>query len=97
MYLVTGTYPHLALSVSYISRFSSTPLECHYTAVNGVFHYLAGTSSMSFQCTRSTTSVSLSIVASSDFDYASRRNTRRSVSGYAFMLNGYAISWLSKK
>ena len=39
----------------------------------------------------------MSIVAFSDSDSASCRDTRRSVSGYAFMLHGCAISWLSKK
>ena len=39
----------------------------------------------------------MSIVAFSDSDYASCPNTSRSVSGYAFMLNGRAIFGLSKK
>ena len=52
---------------------------------------------MSLKYKRSPTSVPLSIVAFSNSDYASCRVTRRSVSGYAFMLNGYAISCLSKK
>ena len=97
MYLVTCTRPDLAFSVSYLSRFASHPLERHHTAVKRVFHYLAGTSSMSLKYKRSPTSVPLSIVAFSDSDYASRRNTRRSVSGSAFGLNSCAISWLSKK
>ena len=42
-------------------------------------------------------SVPLSIVAFSDSDYASCRDTRHSVSGYDFICNGCAISWLSKK
>ena len=43
------------------------------------------------------TSVPLSIVAFSDCDYASCPDTRRSISGYAFVFNGCAISWLSKQ
>ena len=97
LYLVTCTRPDLASSVSYLSRFSSHPLERHHTAVKRVFRYLAGTHSMSLKYKRSPTSVPLSVVAFSDSDYASCRDTRRSVSGYAFMFNGCAISWLSKK
>ena len=51
---------------------------------------------MSVKYKRSATSVPSSIVAFSDSDYASCRDTRRFVSGYTFMLNGCDISWLSK-
>ena len=81
MYLVTCTRPDLAFSVSYLSCFSSHPLERHHTAVKRVSRYLAGTWSMSLKYKRSPTSVPLSIVAFSDADYASCRDTRRSVSG----------------
>ena len=97
MYLVTCTRSNLAFSISYLSRFSSHPLERHHTAVKRVFRYLAGTRSMSLKSKRSPTSVPLSMVAFSDSDYASCGDTRRSVSGYAFILNGCAISCLSKK
>ena len=83
--------------MSYLSRFSSHPLERHHTAVKRVFRHLAGTRSMSLKYERFTTSVPLSIVAFSDSDYASCRDTRHSVTGYAFILNGCAISWFSKK
>ena len=45
----------------------------------------------------SSTTVPLSIVAFSHSDYASCCDTRRSVSGSAFTLNGYAIFWLCKE
>ena len=83
--------------MSYLSRCSSHPRECHHTADNRVFRYLAGTRAMSLKYKRSPTSVPLSIIAFSNSDYASCRDTRRSVSAYAVMLNGCAISWLSKK
>ena len=51
---------------------------------------------MTLKWKRSTTSVPLSIVAFSDSDVASCRDTRCSVSGDAFKLNGCARSWLSK-
>ena len=97
MYLVTCTRPHLAFSVSYLSRVSSHPLERHHTALKWVLRYLAGTRFMFLKYNRFPTSLSLSIVGFSDSDYASCRDTRRSVSCCTFMLNGCAVSWLSKK
>ena len=92
MYLVSCTRPDLAFSVSYLSRFASHPLERHHTAVKRVFPYLAVTRSMSLKFKPSSTSVPLSIVTFSDSDHASCHDTRRSVCGYAFMLNDCAIS-----
>ena len=85
IHLVTCTGPDLASSVSYLSRSSSHLLARHHTAVKRVFRYLAGTRFMSLTYKHSPTPVPLSIVAFSDSDYASCRDTRRSVSGYAFM------------
>ena len=76
MYLVTCTRPDLGFSVSYLSRFSSHPRERQHTAVKRVFRYLAGTRSMSLKYKHSPTLVPLSIVAFSDSDYASSRNTQ---------------------
>ena len=96
-YIVTWTRPDVAFSLSYLSRFYSHPLERHHNAVKRVFRYLPGTRSISLKYQRSPTSVPLSIVTFCDSDYACCRATRHSVSGYAFMSNGCAISWLYKK
>ena len=96
-YRVSCTHPDLAFSVSHLARFSSHPLACHHTAVKWVLRYLAVPRFMSLKYKRSPTSVALSIVAFSDSDYASYHDTCPSISGYACMSNGCAISWLSKK
>src|SRR5437868_13929954 len=97
MYLITCTRPDLAFSVSFLSRFSSHPLKSHHTAVKRVFRYLAGTRNVSLMYHRLSTSVPLILTGFSNADYASCRDTRCSVPGYVFILNGCAISWLSKK
>jgi len=98
MYLVTCTRPNLGFVMVFLSRFSSHPLLCHHTAMKSVFHYLAGTRTTSLVYTRrSSMDIPLLITDYSDADYASCRDPRRSVSGYVFLLNGCAISWLSKK
>jgi len=97
MYLVTCTRPDLAFSVSFLSRFSSHPLKCHYTAVKRVFRYIAGTRFLSLKYHQSLVSVPLELYGFSDADYASCRDTRRSVTRYVFLLDSCTISWFSKK
>ena len=46
---------------------------------------------------RLSTSVPLMLTGFSDANYPSSHDTRRSVTGYVFMLNSCTISWLSKK
>jgi len=92
MYLVTCTRPDLGFVVSFLSRFSSDSLFCHHTAVKRVFRYLAGTRTTSLVCTRhSSMDIPLLITGYSDANYASCRDTHRSVSGYVFLLNSCAF------
>jgi len=98
MYLITCTHPDLGFVLSFLSRFSSHPLLCHHTAVKRVFRYLAGTRTTALVYTRrSSMNIPLLITGYSDADYASCRDICHSISGYIFLLNGCAISWLSKK
>jgi len=98
IYLVTCTHPDLHFVVSFLSRFSSHPLLCHHTAVKRVFRYFAGTRATSLVYARcSSMDIPLLITGYSDADYASCCDNCRSISGYVFLLNGCAISWLSKK
>jgi len=98
MYLVTCTRPDLGFVVLFLSWFSSHPLLCHHTAVKRVFRYLAGTRTTSLVYTRRLSmDIPLLITGYSDADYASCYDTCYSVSGYVFLLNGCAISWLLKK
>jgi len=98
MYLVTCTRQDLGFVVSFLSRFSSHPLFYHHTAVKRVSRYLAGTRTTSLVYTRrSSMIIPLLITGYSDADYASCDDTRCSISGYVFLLNGCAISWLSMK
>ena len=59
-----------------------------------LFRYPSGIRSMSLKYNSSPTSVSLSIVAVSDSDFASCRDICRSISVYATMFNGCGISHL---
>jgi len=98
MYLVPCTRPDLGFVVLFLFRFSSHPLLCHHTAVKRVFRYLGGTHITSLVYTRhSSMDIPLLITGYSDADYASCRDTRRSVSSHILSLHSCVISWLSKK
>ena len=75
-------------------------------AARRVLRYLAGTRSLGMTCRRSgqdaaVTSVgghvlSNTLTASADADHAGAKD-RRSVRGWALMLNGAAVTWSSKR
>jgi len=95
MYLVTCTRPDIAHAVSVLSQFCSHPLEVHHAAVKRVFRYLSGTCSVGLIYSRNTGP--LSLVGFSDAGYGNCLDTRRSWSGYGFLLGSSLISWRSTK
>jgi hypothetical protein len=67
----------------------------HWQAVKRVFRYLSGT--RDHQLTYGGHDNTTDVVGYSDADWASNPNDRKSISGYAFLLGGGAITWNSKK
>ena len=88
-YLVTGTRPDLAYTVSFLSQFMSHPLEIHHQAVKRVLRYLSGTCNMKliYPCDGE-----LELISYSDADYANCIDTWKSYSGYVFRLGNSTIS-----
>src|SRR5258706_6696908 len=94
-----STHPDLAFVISFLSQFSSCPLESHHTAVKHVFHYISGTRSFTLKYSRLSNALNtpFSLYGYSDADFANCLNTRRSFSGYCFMLGDAVISWRTQK
>ena len=94
MYLMVGTRPDLAAAVGVLSQFASDPCPTHWQALKRVFKYVQGTKThgVEFQAKDQE-----GLEGYSDADWAGDVETRRSTSGYAFMMNGGCISWISKK
>jgi hypothetical protein len=93
MYLAVATRPDLAYSVSALTRFMSKPTLAHWQAAKGVVRYLAHAPGKGITyCGNST-----ELKAFCDADYAGDLDTRRSTTGYVFLMNGGAISWNSKR
>ena len=94
MYLMMGTRPDLAYTVSTLSKFSSNPTAEHFCAAKRVLRYLQSTSALSLAFTMHNESP---LQGYSDSDWAGDRDDSKSTSGYLFSLCGAAICWKSRK
>ena len=92
MHLAVGTRPDIAFAVSTVAQFSADPGLQHWEAVKKIFRYLAGTKKLALTFGDG----KRSLEGFTDADRASQEH-RHAVSGYAFLLDGGAVSWSSKK
>ena len=93
MYAILGTWLDLAYAVSTLCRFLSNPTNAHHGAAKRVLRYLRPTQNYGLGYEGMLPKAS----AYSDSDWANDRDTRRSVSGFLFSLNGAAVSWKSRR
>ncbi|KAG3045216.1 hypothetical protein PC122_g24659 [Phytophthora cactorum] len=93
MYLMVGTRPDLAAAVGVLSQFAADPCPTHWQALKRVFRYIQGTKTHGIEFQGSCED---GLQGYSDADWAGDIESRRSTSGYAFMMNGGCISWRSK-
>jgi Reverse transcriptase (RNA-dependent DNA polymerase) len=92
MYASLGTRPDISFAVTTLSRFSVNPGSAHWEAVKRVFRYLKGTQNLwlTFGGEEKT------LIGYTDAD-GSMAEDRRAISGYAFLIDGGAVSWSAKK
>ena len=95
VYAMIGTRVDIAYAVGVISQYMANPGPQHWIAVKRIFRYLKGTLDHVLQYGGS--SLSLQVVGYCNADYVGDIDTRRSTTGYAFLLVGGVISWNSKK
>ena len=88
------TRPDLSFAVSLLSRFQANPGVDHWNALMHVIGYIKNT--MDYGLTYSRGS-DLSPIAFVDADYGGCRDTRRSTSGYVFLMAGGPVTWSSKR
>jgi Reverse transcriptase (RNA-dependent DNA polymerase) len=94
MYLALATRPDIAYAVGVVSRFCSNPGSAHWEAVKRVFKYLKGSSEL--WLTYGVFEGGERLLGYADAD-GSMAEDRHAVSGYAFLIDGGAVSWSSKK
>ena len=92
LYLSVCTRPDISQAVGVLARYMAKPSTEHWTAAKGVLRYIAGTLKHGICFGGSSTSVE----GYCDADYASDLQTRRSTTGFVFILGGGAISWGSR-
>jgi hypothetical protein len=92
MHLAVGTRPDIAFAVSTVAQYGANPGMAHWEAVKRIYRYLVGTKKLAL--TFGTCKQGLE--GFTDADGASQEH-RHAISGYAFLLDGGAVSWSSKK
>ena len=92
MYAMVATRPDIAFAVGAVSRFMSNPGKKHWDAVKLILRYLSGTKDKCLCLGRG----DASIIGYTDSDYAGCADSRKSTSGYIFLIMGGAIAWRSR-
>ena len=91
-WVVLATRPDIAFAVSTVARFSANPSMAHWNAVKRVFRYLAGTCDLWLTYGEA----QRVLVGYADAD-GSMSEDRHVITGFAFLIDGGAVSWSSKK
>ena len=92
-YAAITTRPDISMAVSHSSRFLAEPSTKHWEAGKRVLRYLKGTIDVGLVLGGQD---SCKLTGYCDSDWASDTATRRSRTGYVFMMNGAAVSWKSQ-
>jgi len=92
MYAAVATHPDITFAVSTLSQFLENPGEAHWQAVKQVFRYLAGTHNhvLTYGAEQ------YDLTGYTDADGALQEH-RCAISGYAFLIDGGAVSWMLRK
>jgi hypothetical protein len=94
MYPAIGTRPDISYVVAFLSRYAHAPTAHHMNMAKTLLRYLAHTSHYSLFYPA--TAGRFDLVAYSDADWAGAHDSR-STSGVLTLVNGTALTWLSRK
>jgi len=99
MYLMLGTRPDLAYSISVLSKNTAKPQQHHLGMAKRVLRYLKQTQkqSLTFSHSKTPKAHDSPITGFTDSDWAGDTTDRHSTSGYIFLDGQTAISWKAKK
>lgn len=92
LFLASVSRPDIAFAVNIVSRYVNNPNQSHVNAIKRIIRYLISTKNLCIEY-----SCISQIVGFSDADFASDLDSRKSNSGYIFMMNGGPVTWASRK
>ena len=94
LHIANTTRPDIMFATTILSRFLDSPGPPHWEAAKQVLRYLGTTRNLGIVFRRSGNP---ELLGYTDADFANDVSTRKSVSGFVFLLAGGPISWASKK
>jgi len=96
IWLSSGTRPDISYAVAQVARFSANPGIVHWKAVVKIFRYLQGTIKLGIKFSPSPhASEIINTLGFADSDHARCVDSRRSITGYLFIMSNGPISWQS--
>jgi hypothetical protein len=95
-YAALITRPDIAVAVSYCSRYQQNPIHEHFVAIKRILRNIKGTQNLGIVFKASGKN-EFKLVGYSDADYGGCTETRKSTSGYCFLLCNGVISWRTCK
>ena len=96
-YLVNMTRPDLAFTYSQLSKFVQSPGPIHLAAAERALAYLRGTYMEGITYYDPGAKTRNKLIGWVDSDFAADPDSRKSMTGYLFSLNGGAVSWRSSR
>lgn len=94
MYLAVATRPDICYAVSNASRYLENPSQMHENAAKRILKYIKGTSNYGLLYHSDGRQ---KIRGFSDADYAGDTDTRRSTTGFCFLIGSGVVSWNSER
>lgn len=93
MYLSVATRPDISHAVNALSQYNDSFGKEHWQAAKRVLRYMKGTPDIGITFGNNTEN----LIGYADADWAACVDDRRSSTGFAFTMNGGAVSWESRK
>ena len=98
MFSMVETRPDIAFTTLTVSRFAKNPSHQHIEAIKIILRYLKGSRDRGITYGGGDNNhAGLIIEGYSDSDWAGDKDSRKSTSGFIFMLIGGPLSWCSKR